>query len=105
VAFDEALAARLRQLLPDSEERRLFGGMCLMERGHLVAGVVGPDLIVRVPPEETSTWLKAPGAHPMRESRGMAGWLKVDARSLKDDASLAGWVRRSRAFTRRLPPK
>jgi len=105
MTFDEPLASRLRKLLPKATEKRMFGGMGLMERGNLVAGVSKNDLIVRVPPEDTEQWLKEPGAHEMMPGRSMKGWLKVSASTLTKDEVLSRWVKVSRSATRKLPPK
>jgi TfoX/Sxy family transcriptional regulator of competence genes len=105
VAYDERLAERLRQLLPKATEKRMFGGIGLMERGNLVAGVSHDDLVVRVPPEETARWMREPGAQPMRPDEAMKGWLKVSSRALTKDSTLAAWVERSRAYARTLPAK
>lgn len=103
--YDDELAARLRRLLPDAREKKMFGGIGLLERGNLVAGVSRSDLIVRVPPEETARWLRAPGAGPMMPGKTMKGWVKVAADALQDERALSDWVRRSRAVVRRLPAK
>lgn len=105
MTYDEALAERVRRLLPGTTEKRMFGGIGLMERGHLVAGISHDDRIVRVPPDEGPRWLKAPGAHPMRSGRGMRGWVKVSAPALREEATLKEWIRRSQALVRGLPPK
>jgi hypothetical protein len=45
--IDERLANRIRDYLapkPGFSERRMFGGLCFMLRGHMTAGVVGPAL-------------------------------------------------------------
>ncbi len=83
----------------------MFGGIGLMERGHLVAGVSREDLIVRVPPAETALWLAKPGAHQMMPGKPMAGWVKVSAKALGSDETLKRWVAQSRSATRTLPPK
>ncbi len=103
--YNEELALRLRKMLPKAIEKRMFGGIGLMERGHLVAGVSHDDLVVRVPPDETKRWLAEPGAHPMMTGKPMTGWVKVSVNSLADDRTLTRWVERSRAATRELPPK
>jgi TfoX/Sxy family transcriptional regulator of competence genes len=105
VPYDENLARRVRRLLPKAAEKRMFGGIGLMERGHLVAGVSHSDLVVRVPPEETGQWLRQPGVGPMMAGRSMMGWVKVSVKALADEATLAEWVRRSRSVTRAMPPK
>jgi TfoX/Sxy family transcriptional regulator of competence genes len=105
VPYDERLAERLRALLPMATEKRMFGGVGLLERGNLVAGVSHDDLIVRVPPEETDRWIREPGAHSMRPGEAMKGWPKVSSRALREDSALAAGVERSRAYARTLPPK
>ena len=101
MSFDEDLARRLRQLLPEAVEKSMFGGIGLMERGHLIAGVLQSDLLVRVPGEETEEWLRKPGAHRKTSGRAMNGWVMVSARALDEDPALANWVRRSRAIANR----
>jgi TfoX/Sxy family transcriptional regulator of competence genes len=103
--FNEDLAKRLRLLLPKAEEKRMFGGVGLMEHGNLVAGVSHDDLIVRVPREETARFLREPGAHEMMPGRPMKGWLKVSGSALRDDARLRAWVARSRSAAKDLPAK
>lgn len=105
MVYDRELADRIRRLLPTATEKQMFGGMGLMERGNLVAGVSGDDLIVRVPPEETPTWLDKPGAHGMFPGKAMKGWVRVSSGALQDDAVLARWVSLSRATVKRLPAK
>jgi TfoX/Sxy family transcriptional regulator of competence genes len=105
VSYDEDLARRLRKLLPRATEKRMFGGMGLMERGNLVAGVSHHDLIVRVPPVDTEKWLNEAGAHEMMPGKPMKGWLKVTSKVLADDDELARWVTLSRSTVKKLPPK
>jgi TfoX/Sxy family transcriptional regulator of competence genes len=105
MTYDEELAARVRRLLPKADEKRMFGGIGLMEHGHMVAAVTRGDLLLRVPAEETERWLGAPGAGPAMPGRTMRGWVKVRGSALAADRTLAAWVRRSQATTRQLPPK
>ena len=58
MAVDEALAARVRDALGDADglvEKRMFGGLAFLIDGNMAVGVHGEDLIVRLPPEETTT--------------------------------------------------
>ena len=53
MAFDEALAARIRQSLSHQtkvEERKMFGCIAFLVGGHAVVGVWKRSLIVRVGP-------------------------------------------------------
>ena len=53
MAFDPGVAERLRDALRDRagvSEKRMFGGIAFMLRGHMLAGVVGEVLMARVGP-------------------------------------------------------
>ena len=49
--YDEDLADRAREVMPtDAEvtERKMFGGLAFLLRGHMFAGIVGSELMVRI---------------------------------------------------------
>ena len=51
MAYDESLAARVRQSLagrPDVEEKPMFGGLTFMVAGNMCCGVNRDDLIIRL---------------------------------------------------------
>lgn len=109
VAFDEALAERVRLALAaadDLYERKMFGGIAFMVSGHMAVGIVGDDLMVRLGPEGAATALARPHVRPMdftgRVSRSM---VFVDAEGVRADADLAGWVEEAAAFVATLPPR
>ena len=55
MAYDEALAARVRDLLvprSDLTEREMFGGIAFMLAGNMAVGMIGDDLMVRLGPED-----------------------------------------------------
>lgn len=106
MAYDEGLAERLRDLLPKATEKKMFGGVAWMERGHLVAGVWKDSLIARVAPEETAKALTEKGVAAFDVTgRPMKGWVLVDAEAIAEEPELQAWVDRSRAYTRTLPAK
>jgi hypothetical protein len=54
MAYDEGLAERIRGVLDerlDVAEKKMFGGIAFMMRGHMCVGVVKGDLMVHVDPE------------------------------------------------------
>jgi TfoX/Sxy family transcriptional regulator of competence genes len=63
MAFDESLAARLRDCLARKrgvEERKMFGGVGFLLNGNLLVGVRKDSLLVRVGPDESDEALKEP---------------------------------------------
>ena len=107
-AASDALAARLRPLLPPGlVEKKMFGGIGFMIDGHMALGVSGEGgLLIHCSKEETEALLAKPGARPFgMRGREMKGWLRVDAESVSTKRQLEPWVMESVAFARALPPK
>jgi TfoX/Sxy family transcriptional regulator of competence genes len=68
MAFDEKLGERIRKALGNRKgvgERKMFGGLCFTVNGHMVAGVVGDRLMLRVGPDQHEAALKLKHAQPM----------------------------------------
>jgi TfoX/Sxy family transcriptional regulator of competence genes len=109
MAFDEALATRVRPLLASAggvTEKKMFGGLAFLVQGNMSVGVHGSELIVRIDPAETEQALKEPGVRIFDiTGRPMKGWLLVSAAALGDKKSLAAWVNRGVAYARSLPAK
>ena len=67
MAFDEALADRVRDVLaarPELSERRMFGGIAFMLAGNMCCGVIGEDLLVRLG-DDAERALAEPHTRPM----------------------------------------
>lgn len=109
MAYDEALADRVRELLaaqPELSEKRMFGGISFLVAGRMSCGVIGEDLVVRLSPEEGAAALAEDGVRPMDfTGRPMKGWIYVAPEATADDAQLAGWVEAGVAFASSLPEK
>lgn len=109
MAYDEKAAARLRRFLadsPDLVERRMMGALCFMVRGHMVCGVTGDALMVRVGREDQEMMLKKPHVRSMTMGeRQASGYVLVDPAGYRTAAALASWVRRGLAFAATLPAK
>jgi TfoX/Sxy family transcriptional regulator of competence genes len=108
VAYDEALAERVRDRLRDAvgvTERKMFGGLAFLTYGNMTVGVHGDDLIARIDPGGTDRALAEPGVRPFDlTGRPMRGWILVAGEAL-DDGVLEHWIERSRAYVSALPPK
>jgi TfoX/Sxy family transcriptional regulator of competence genes len=110
VAYDEALADRIRELLAPREavtERKMFGGIGFMVGGNMACGVSSSsELIVRLDPEDYDDGVAEPGARPFdMTGRPMKGWILVDPEVIASDEDLAGWVDAGADFAASLPPK
>jgi TfoX/Sxy family transcriptional regulator of competence genes len=108
MALDEGLAERMRVALAGSgavREVRMFGGLCFMLNGNMVAGTSKRGLLVRVGKDQQSNALARPGAKRMEMTgRPMEGYVFVDP-SPSDEQALRDWLNLAVAFVTTLPPK
>jgi TfoX/Sxy family transcriptional regulator of competence genes len=94
--YDEGLAERIRTVLADHQgvvEKKMFGGIAFMIRGHMSVGIVKDALMVRVGTEQHEKLLRRPHARPMDfTGRPMKGFLFVDSSGLESDTDLEEWI-------------
>jgi TfoX/Sxy family transcriptional regulator of competence genes len=109
MAFDEALADRIRDLLgsrSEVTERRMFGGIAFMVAGNMAVGVVHDDLMVRLDPADAERALAEPHTRRMDfTGKPMKGMVYVDPEGTATDDDLASWVDAGADFATSLPPK
>ena len=109
MAYDEGLAERIRGLLDersDVSEKRMFGGIAFMVRGHMAVGVVKDDLMIRVGPEAYDALVREPHARRMDfTGRPMKGFVYVASTGLETDAALQIWVGHGVRYAASLPAK
>lgn len=107
--YDDILAARLRAVLgplPDLVEKKMFGGVCILENGNMACGVYQDDLIVRVGPQAYAAALARPHVKLFDiTGRAMKGWVMVEPQGCSSESELKAWVEQGLAFARSLPPK
>jgi hypothetical protein len=96
MGYDPTLAERIRRALGrrrDVVEKRMFGGIAFMVRGHMALGIVGTTLMVRVEPAAEAALLRRAHARPMDfTGRPLRGFLFVDAPGFATAATLRAWV-------------
>ncbi len=109
MAIDERLANRLRELFEgnlDIRERKMFGGLCFMCRGHMFVGIVGNELMARIGPENYTELLQQAHVRPMDfTGKPMKGYVFIAAEGITTHHSLEKWTERCLHFIDTLPPK
>lgn len=84
MAYDEQLAIRLRSVYAVHKgvvEKKMFGGIAFMVRGHMSCGIVDRTLMARVGPEQYAKALARAHAREMDfNGRSMKGFVYVDPR-------------------------
>jgi TfoX/Sxy family transcriptional regulator of competence genes len=108
MGLDEDLAKRMRAVLTGAgavREVRMFGGLCFMLNGNMVAGTSKRGLMVRVGKEREPDALARPGAKRMEMTgRPMEGYVFVDPPP-RDEEALRDWLNLAVTFVKTLPPK
>ncbi len=109
MAYDEKLAVRLRRMVgnnPDITEKKMFGGLCFLNRGLMFVGIVGDELMARVGPVHYPEALKQPHVRQMDfTGKPMRGYVFVDVPGIAADRQLQKWAEISLRFSDTLPPK
>lgn len=109
MAYDEGLAERLRDLFvdrPGITEKKMFGGLAFMYRGHMLVGILGDSLMARVGPTEYADALKRPHVREMDfTGKPMKGCVSVDPAGFESDTDLSTWIGLCLRLNESLPPK
>jgi TfoX/Sxy family transcriptional regulator of competence genes len=109
MAFDESLAARIRDALSRKrgiEEKKMFGGVGFLHHGNLLVGVWKDSLIVRLGPDNYDEALLEPHVREFDiTGRAMKGWVLVERKGVEADDHLTDWIKRAARFVRTLPAK
>lgn len=108
--YSEDVADAVRHALNEAgvsaDERKMFGGLAFMVRGHMTVGVLGDELMVRVGRDAYPDALAQPHAREMDlTGRPMTGLVCVGEPGLRDERRLREWIDRGLASTSTLPAK
>jgi TfoX/Sxy family transcriptional regulator of competence genes len=107
--FNETIAQRIRDILKTKRgitEVKMFGGLCFMLRGNMLAAVEKDNLIIRVGKEKYQAALKKPHARPFDlTGRPLTGFIYVDKKGYLTKPALKKWIDAGLAFAHSLPSK
>ncbi len=105
MAYDEKLAARLREALadiPKVEEKKMFRGVTFMVNGKMCISVSGDELMVRFDPQMQEEVLAKKGARPMvMKNRTYSGYIYVAEEGFKNKKDFDYWVGLALAFNKK----
>jgi TfoX N-terminal domain len=110
VAYDEKLAARIRELIgaeSDLAEKKMFGGLAFLIGGNMAVAASGQGgVLVHVDPAQSDALVATTNARLMEmRGRRMRGWLRVAPEDVRTKRQLAKWVNLGAAYARSLPAK
>jgi TfoX/Sxy family transcriptional regulator of competence genes len=97
MAYDEKLADRVRELIAEthknSEEKKMFGGLCFMVNDKMCVGVEQERLMLRIDPDKYEEVLDKEGCTPMDfTGKPMKGYVFVDKNVVKTKKQLQFWI-------------
>lgn len=102
MAFDEALAMRVRAVLGKRrgvDERRMFGGLAFLLHGNMLCGVHGRALVLRLGREGSAEALSRPHVRPMDlTGKVLRTMVFVDPPGCRSAAQLRSWLTRALRF-------
>jgi len=109
MAYDEALASRVRDVLSDEfgvVEKKMFGGRAFMLRGNMTVGITKDGLMARVGKENNDEALALPHTRVMDfTGKAMKGFIYVDQPGIASEDERRTWIGRGVAYAGTLPAK
>jgi TfoX/Sxy family transcriptional regulator of competence genes len=109
MAYDEQLAARIRELLagePAVTEKKMFGGLAFLVGGNMAVAASGQGgILLRADPDGSDALVARGAKVAVMRGREMKGWLRVETAKLATKRALAGWVDVGVTYARSLPAK
>lgn len=109
MAYSEALVARIRAALAsrtDAAEKKMFGGVAFMVRGHMCVGVNDDELMVRVGPVRYESLVGHPHARPMDfTGKPLKGFIYVAPAGIRTATRLMAWIGHGLRHVQALPAK
>ena len=104
MAYNERLAARIRSVFGDRSdvvERQMFGGLAFLCRGRMCCGIVGSDLMVRVPDADYEAIVAHRHVRPMDfTGKPLRGFVYVAPPGFRTAAALRTWLSRGERVAR-----
>ena len=113
MAYDETLAEQMRADLaaasgnaPGLSEKKMFGGLCFLLNGNMVAGIARHGAMYRVGKPSEPAAMALPGVEAMSfTGRKMGGMVDLPANSFGDDDTRETPARMALDDAGSLPPK
>lgn len=102
VAFEGATSG-----LPGAEPRKMFGYSCVFAKGNMFAGLHEAGLVLRLPDEQRTEFLRLKGAKQFEPMPGrvMREYVVVPKVLLNAPEQLRAWVEKSLDYVLSLPAK
>ena len=105
MAYDEKLAARVRELLSSKRnvaEKKMMGGLTFMVNNKMCVGILKDELMARIDPEVYESALERKGCREMDfTGRPMKGFVFIGPEGTKSKKELEYWLNLALDFNKR----
>lgn len=109
MSYDEKLLQRVLKTLTNIkniEQKKMFGGVCIMHNGNMLCGVESTRLMLRVGPEKYESALARKHTTKMDfTGKPLKGFIFVNAAGYKTDRDLKKWIDLGLSYVATLPIK
>ena len=90
----------------NTEDKKMFGGICHLLNGNMFCGVYKDFLILRLGSDKAEDALKLPHVRPFDiTGKPMKGWVMMAENGFKSDNDLKKWLDQTKRFVETLPTK
>lgn len=109
MAYNEEIEARIKKIVSswkNTDDKKMFGGVCHLLNGNMFCGVYKDFLILRLGEEKSKSALELPSVRPFDiTGRPMKGWVMVGSEGFNSDKQLRAWLDKAKEFVKTLPSK
>jgi len=104
--YDEALEARIKKIVSkwkNTDNKKMFGGVCHLLNGNMFSGVYKDSLILRLGEGTSREALRLPFVRPFDiTGRPMKGWVMVKKEGFESEDELVAWLNQAKNYVRTL---
>lgn len=107
--YNQDIEARINKVTrrwKGTDSKKMFGGICCLLNGNMLAGVYKDYLILRLGETEANAALQKPLVKDFDiTGRPMKGWVMVAEEGIGNDEQMKRWLQKAKKFVAGLPPK
>jgi hypothetical protein len=109
MSYNKELESRINKALSgwkNTDDKKMFGGVCHLLSGNMFCGVYKNFLILRLGEAGSRDALELPNVKPFDiTGRPMKGWVMMEQKGVEEEKDLRAWLNRAKEYVDTLPKK